>query len=61
MINRIRKFREKRHFTQEELAYKVKISTGYLSKIERGEVDPSLKVAVRIAKALDCTLNDLFF
>ena len=61
MANRVKKFRLKQGLTQEELAAKLKISPGYLSKVERGEVDPSLKLAVRIAKSLRCTLNDLFF
>lgn len=61
MVNKINDFRLKKGYTQQELADLLKISLGHLSKIERGDRDPSLKLAVRIAKVLDCKLDDLFF
>ncbi|MED4399844.1 helix-turn-helix transcriptional regulator [Metabacillus fastidiosus] len=61
MVNKIKDFREQRDLKLKELAEKVDITAGYLRKIEKGEGTPSLKLAVRIAKVLDCTLDDLFF
>lgn len=61
MANKIQEFRQLKGYTQEQLAVLLNISGDYLGKIERGQKVPSLKLAVRIAKLLDCTLNDLFF
>lgn len=61
MVNKIQKFREEKGLTQENLADLLKISEDYLGKIERGKRVPSMKLAVRIAKLLDCKLDDLFF
>lgn len=61
MVNKIQKFREEKGLTQEDLAELLKISEDYLGKIERGKRVPSMKLAVRIAKLLDCKLDDLFF
>lgn len=61
MVNRIKEYREEKGITQEQMAKRLRISEDYLGRIERGKREPSLKLAVRIAKTLDCTLNDLFF
>jgi putative transcriptional regulator len=61
LVNKVAEFRSKTGMSQKDLAKELKISNGYLNKIERGKVDPGIKLAVRIAKALDTTLNDLFF
>ncbi|WP_034757685.1 helix-turn-helix transcriptional regulator [Rossellomorea vietnamensis] len=61
MVNKIAELRAKTGMSQKDLAKELKISHWYLNKIERGKVDPGVKLAVRIARALDTTLNDLFF
>lgn len=61
MVNKIRDYRTKKGLTPKEFAQIVDISVSHLRKIEKGQGTPSLKLAVRIAKALDCTLDDLFF
>ncbi|MBS4173516.1 helix-turn-helix transcriptional regulator [Bacillus sp. FJAT-49736] len=61
MVNRIKDYRTRNGISPKELAKLVDISVSHLRKIERGEGTPSLKLAVRIAKALGCTLDDLFF
>lgn len=55
------KKRESLGYTQEQLAVKAKISRPLLSNIERGYADPSLKVAGRIAKSLQATVDEIFF
>lgn len=61
LVNEIKKFRKEKGYSQQELAHLLKVSVTHLNKIERGHREPSLKLAVRIAKLLDCTLDDLFF
>jgi len=48
----IKKVREKSGKTQEELAEKAGIHVSYLSRIERGVVNPSVEVLENIAKVL---------
>ena len=52
--------RKNANFTQEELAFKVNISTSYLSAIERGITDTTISTAKRLAKALNTELAKLF-
>ncbi|MGD6898649.1 helix-turn-helix transcriptional regulator [Bacillus infantis] len=60
MPNRIRQRREELGLTQAELAELIKISTQYLSKIEN-EVKPiNVMLAIRIAQALDSTVEEIF-
>jgi putative transcriptional regulator len=61
MFNNIKKIREEKGLSQEELAKLLKISVGHLNKVERRKRTPSLKLAVRIAKVLNCSLDELFF
>ena len=46
--------------SQEELGDKSDLNRGYISDIERGLRNPSLKVIDRIAKALGMELDELF-
>lgn len=45
--------------TQTELAEKVGVTQGAISMIENGDRSPSLDVLIRLASALNCTLDDL--
>lgn len=58
---KLTKARESKGFTQDQLAKKAKISRPLLSNIERGYASPSLQAAYRIAKALDSTIDEIFF
>lgn len=49
---KIRFLRHKRSLTQQEVGYRTGISTPHISAIERGQRQPSLEYAVRIAEAL---------
>lgn len=46
--------------TLEQLATKVAMNKGYLSRIERGEKSPSVSALLRIAEALDVQVGHLF-
>lgn len=47
--------------TQKQLAESVGISRAFLTNIELGKYEPSLKVAGQIAATLSRDINDLFF
>ena len=58
--DRIRKLRLEKRSSQENLAFESDIHRTYLSSIERGERNPSLKNIEAIANALGLTLSELF-
>lgn len=60
-LKRLIKKRAVMNMTQEQLAKKAKISRPLLSNIERGAASPSLMSAHRIAKALNSTIDEIFF
>ena len=47
--------------SQAELAKRADVTRQTIGLIEAGEFNPSLKLCVAICKALDVTLNDLFW
>ena len=57
----IKALRKNRQFTQEDLSEKSDIGVQYISKIENGAANPTLKVIRVIAIALDAALPELFF
>lgn len=61
MPNRIRERREQLGLTQTELANKLKLSISYLSKIENEKTPINVKLAIRIARALKTTVEEIFF
>ncbi|MFI5307689.1 MAG: substrate-binding domain-containing protein [Polyangiales bacterium] len=58
--NRVRRLREERGLTQLALAGAASISRQALSAIEAGRTDPSVSLALRLARALECRVEDLF-
>lgn len=56
----VRRHREERELTQEELADRAGIHRTYLSDIERGSRNPSLVNIARLAGALKLSLSELF-
>lgn len=55
----IKKYRLMYDYTQSELAKKVGISTTMMYYIESDYKPPSLALAIRIADALHCTVDEL--
>ena len=51
--------REKKNYSQEELARKLQISRQSISKWEQGISYPSILYLVPLIKILDCTLEEL--
>ncbi|ADC88656.1 transcriptional regulator of molybdate metabolism, XRE family [Thermocrinis albus DSM 14484] len=60
MRNRVKELRERAGLSQEELAKLCKIPRTTLSAIEREMVVPSVSHAIRIARALGCSVEELF-
>ena len=56
---RIRTAREARGWSQATLAASAHISQGYLSQLEQDQREPTLSIAVRVAHALELSLDDL--
>ncbi len=54
------KLREAAGFSQQAFSEQVKISRSHYSQIETGEKDPSLKVGLRIKRALKYQNDDIF-
>lgn len=55
----IKEIREAACMSQEELAKKANVNRVSISRYEAGERIPSLAIAAKIARALNCTLDDL--
>ncbi len=58
--DRLRRFRQAKRFSLDDLASKASVSRAYLWKLERKpDVNPSLELLQKLAKALDTTIADL--
>ena len=55
----VRRLREGRGMTQEQLAFEAQIDLTYVGGIERGRRNPSLMVMARLAEALEAELKEL--
>ena len=60
MRTRIKELRARYDLTQEELAKKVGVRRETILFIEKGNYNPSLKLAHDIARTLETTIDDLF-
>lgn len=60
MKTRIKEFRARFDYTQEDLAKKVGVRRETIVFLEKGKYNPSLKLAYDVAKALDSTIEEIF-
>lgn len=60
MQNRLREFRAKKGLTQMQIADVLGCQQGLVSQYERGVYTPSVHNALRLARALGTTVEDLF-
>jgi len=60
MKTRIKELRARYNLTQEDLARKIGVRRETILFIEKGNYNPSLKLAHDIAKELQTTIDDLF-
>jgi putative transcriptional regulator len=60
MKTRIKEFRARYDLTQSELADKVGVRRETISFLEKGKYNPSLKLAYKVSKVLNTTIDELF-
>jgi putative transcriptional regulator len=60
MRNRLRERRTERGWTQADLAAAVGVSRQTIVSLERGQYDPSLPLAFRLARIFGATIEELF-
>ena len=58
---KIKSARALKDMSQGELAEKVDVSRQTIVAIEKGDYNPTINLCIRICKALDKTLDDLFW
>lgn len=57
---RIKKLREQKGMTQQELADKARLHNTYVGSVERGEKNISLKNIEKVVKGLGTSLSEFF-
>lgn len=60
MTNRMKERREELGLTQKQLAEKLRMSEAYINKIENETRNINVVLAIRIAKALEATVEEIF-
>ncbi len=58
---RLKSARVAKDLSQEDLAKAVGVSRQTINSIEKGDYNPTIKLCIAICKALDKTLDDLFW
>ena len=56
----IRELRKQNNLTQKELAELSGIGRSHINRIEKGHITPTLEIAFRLAKTLNCKIEDIF-
>ncbi|MDB9734082.1 helix-turn-helix transcriptional regulator [Porticoccaceae bacterium] len=60
LLNNLEQLRKAAGLTQQELSKSADVSRKSINAIENGIYVPSTVLALKIAKTLDCTVEDLF-
>ncbi len=60
LINRLKEYRAKINVNQTEMGKLVGVSRQTISQIERGDYSPSVTLALKIAKVLNVSVEDIF-
>ncbi len=60
LITKMREYRVRKNLTQDELAVLVGVRRETIINLEKGRYNPSLKLAMDIAKVFSCTVEELF-
>ena len=60
LVNKLKEYRARYHLSQTELGNLAGVSRQTISLIERGDYNPSVTLALTIAKILNATVEDLF-
>ena len=57
----LKNYRKERNISQEEFAFRAKLDRTYISGLECGKRNPTLKILVRLANALNMQPSELLF
>ncbi|MGP4040789.1 helix-turn-helix transcriptional regulator [Gracilibacillus sp. D59] len=60
MKNRIKELRKVQSISQEKMAMKLKVSRQTIISIEKGKYNPSLPLAMQIARLFNRTVEEVF-
>ena len=60
MNNKLKEYMKKKNMSSTELAYKSGVGARYIGFMLQGVRTPSLKVALKMARALGCKVEDIF-
>ena len=60
LLNNLEDFRKSAGLTQQELSIKAEVSRKSINAIENGVYVPSTVLALKIAKTLNCKVEELF-
>ncbi|WNF36808.1 helix-turn-helix transcriptional regulator [Bacillaceae bacterium IKA-2] len=60
MKNNIKELRKMQSLRQEDLAIKVNVTRQTINAIENNKYDPTLELAMKLARILNTTVEDLF-
>ncbi|NBI05363.1 helix-turn-helix transcriptional regulator [Senegalia massiliensis] len=60
MKNNIKKLRKELKFRQEDVAKSVGVTRQTINAIENNKYDPSLELAIKLARLLNTTVEELF-
>ncbi|MDE5866810.1 MAG: helix-turn-helix transcriptional regulator [Lachnospiraceae bacterium] len=57
---RLKKYRQMKDLTQEQLAVQVGVRRETIMRLEKAQYNPSLKLAIDIARAVDTPIEEIF-
>ena len=60
MKNRVKELRSKNQMTQQQLAEAVNVSSRTIISLEKGQYNPSIMLAYRIALVFETTIEELY-
>lgn len=60
LVTKMHEYRARHNMTQDELASLVGVRRETVVNLEKGRYNPSLKLAMDIAKVFSCSVEDLF-
>ena len=56
---RVKTLRLERRWTQDDLAFELEVDRSYVSSLERGQRNPTLKTIAKIAQMFSLTISEL--
>ncbi len=61
VLNRVKAVRQSKGLTQADLSRMVKVTRQTIISVEKGRLNPSILVCLRIAQVLNCNIGQLFY